>query len=406
MKAEPTIGASRLSRRGVLIAAAGTLFTAACGNNDEGNSPGPTTRNSEEIVIGASLELTGHAAAAGTLQERAMRITADRLNEDGVPVGNLRRRIRLVVRDNESDPALAAKQASDLISRDGVHAIVGGTMSETSMSIVNVVQEQQVPFLSLASSDDILTPLPERTFVYKLTPDAIEVARLMAPTLVQLGLRRVGIVVAAGAHGDSGLRAVQAVAAASGLTVTGSGRIPAAGGNVRPAVQDALAGGPAAVIVWAAAPDAGAVAQALRTAGFRGTIFFEPAAVADDTLNDKNRAAVEGAYAVHPVSLAGSSLTDTTRAELGRRDFVNRYIQAYDGFDGFAPYASDAVTLIVNAARLARSVDHGRLRVFLETQVTEGIAGSYQFAPISHGGMEPDSLAVFTVSQGSWVKFS
>jgi branched-chain amino acid transport system substrate-binding protein len=38
--------------------------------------------------------------------------------------------------------------------------------------------------------------------------------------------------------------------------------------------------------------------------------------------------------------------------------------------------------------------------------VAEGIAGSYSFAPISHGGMEPDSLGVFTIAQGSWAKFA
>jgi branched-chain amino acid transport system substrate-binding protein len=407
MKAEPTIGASRLSRRGVLVAAAGTLFTAACGNGDDENSPGPTTRNSEEIVIGASLELTGSAAAAGTLQERALRLTADRLNEDGVPVGNLRRRVRLVIRDNESDPAVAAQQVTEMITRDNVHALLGGTTSETSMSIVNVAQEQQVPFLSLASSDDILSPLPERTYIYKLTPDASDVARIMAPLIATSGGgNRVAIIAAAGAHGESGVRAIQAFAAPNSLQVVGTQRLPASGGNARGAVQDALAAGPNAVVVWASAPDAGKVALALRTAKFEGQIFFEPTAVADDTVNGANRAAVEGAFAVHPVSLAGSSLTDTTRAELGRRDFVNQYIQTYDGFDGFAPYSSDGLTMIVNAARLARSVDHGRLRVFLETQVMEGIAGSYQFAPINHGGMAQDSLAVFTVSQGAWIRFS
>jgi branched-chain amino acid transport system substrate-binding protein len=403
--AEPTIRAARLSRRGVLFAAAGTMFTAACGSDDS-NSPGPTTRNSEELIIGASLELTGHAAAFGTLQERAMKITADRLNETGVPVGNLRRRIRLVVRDNESNPATAAKQATEMIRRDGVHAILGGTTPETSLSIVKVVQEEQVPFLSLASSDDVVIPLPDRTYVYKLTPDATDVAELMVPAIRSLNVTRIAVIASAGAHGDSGVRAIQGAAAGGGLQIVGNVRLPATGNNFGPAARTAIADNPGAVVIWAAAPDAGAVARALSAAKYSGKIFFEPTAVADDTVTGANRAAVEGAFVVHPVSLAGSSLTDTTRAELGRRDFVNRYIQAYDGFDGFAPYASDAVTLIVNAARLARSVDHGRLRVFLETQVSEGIAGSYQFAPIKHGGMESDSLGIFTVTQGSWTKFS
>ena len=173
-----------------------------------------------------------------------MRITADRLNETGVPVGNLRRRIRLVVRDNESNPATAAKQATEMIRRDGVHAILGGTTPETSMSIVKVVQEEQVPFLSLASSDDIVIPLPDRTYVYKLTPDAADVAKLMAPTISSLNVARIGVIATAGAHGDSGIRAMQGVAAANKLQIVGSARIPATGSNVSAAARAAIAGKP------------------------------------------------------------------------------------------------------------------------------------------------------------------
>ncbi len=48
----------------------------------------------------------------------------------------------------------------------------------------------------------------------------------------------------------------------------------------------------------------------------------------------------------------------------------------------------------------------GRLRAYLETQITEGIAGAYSFGPIRHGGMEADSLGVFTISRGSWSRVS
>ncbi|MEV0721122.1 hypothetical protein AB0H87_41915, partial [Asanoa sp. NPDC050611] len=73
--AKPAIGRAQMTRRGVLVAAAGTLFTAACGA-DESNNPGPTTRGSEELIIGASLELTGPGAAHGVLQERHQSFTS------------------------------------------------------------------------------------------------------------------------------------------------------------------------------------------------------------------------------------------------------------------------------------------------------------------------------------------
>jgi branched-chain amino acid transport system substrate-binding protein len=403
--ARPAIAASGLSRRGLLAAAAGTLFTAACGSNKNAD-PGPIRRGSEELVIGASLELTGAAAPFGSLQERALRLTVDRLNEAGVPVGNFRRRIRLVLRDNGSKPQTATQQVTDMIQRDQVHAILGGTNAETSLAIVKVAQTGQVPYLSLASADNITTPLTDRTFVYKLTPDADDVARAMAPIVAGQQARTVGLLAQAGGYGDAGVHAVPNALSNRDLTLVRTERLPATGTSFDAAARAAVKDQPDALIIWAQAPDAGAAAQAVYAAGFRGLLFFDPGAVGDETVTGNSLDAVKGVFTIHPQSLAGSSLTDTTRIDLVRQDFVDSYIQRYGRFSGFAPYAADAVTLIANAARLGRSADRGRIRVYLENQVAEGIAGSYSFAPISHGGMEPDSLGVFTLAQGSWAKFA
>jgi branched-chain amino acid transport system substrate-binding protein len=34
----------------------------------------------------------------------------------------------------------------------------------------------------------------------------------------------------------------------------------------------------------------------------------------------------------------------------------------------------------------------------------EGISGAYAFQPISHGGLEPDALVLFTAKGGTWVR--
>lgn len=146
--ATPAIGSSALTRRGLLLAGTSTLFLAACGRGDEDDRSGPTGKGPQDLAIGASLELTGAGAALGVLQERALRITLETLNEEGVPVGNLRRKIRLVVQDNGSNPKTAAEQATEMVNRDQVHALVGGTLAETSMSMIAVAQEAQVPFIS------------------------------------------------------------------------------------------------------------------------------------------------------------------------------------------------------------------------------------------------------------------
>ncbi|MFY1675177.1 ABC transporter substrate-binding protein [Plantactinospora sp. WMMB334] len=394
-----------LTRRG-LLAAAATSLLAACGRDDEGGA-GPRGPGSTELVVGASLELTGAGQALGVLQERALRITADKFNEQGVPVGNLRRTIRLVVRDNASEPRLAAQHATELATRENVHALIGGCLAETSLAIIPIAQQQQVPFISFASADNLTVPLAQRTYIFKLTPDSRDVARTLAPLIRSQGLERVGLLVTTGGHGDSGLRAVTAALKAADVELVRSARLPRAeNADFRPAARKVVDAEPEAVIIWGTAPFSGTAARALRRIGYEGRLFFDSGAVAEDTLSETNAPAVEGAYAVHPSSLGSSSLTNTTPAGLDRRDFIYRYIHLHGSFSGFAPYASDALRLVVNAARLGKSVDRGRLRAYLGNQITDGIAGAYSFAPIRHGGMEPDSLGVFTVISGAWSRVS
>ncbi|GIG85688.1 ABC transporter substrate-binding protein [Plantactinospora endophytica] len=403
--AESAVEAWTLSRRGLLAAAATTLI-AACGRNDEGNS-GPSGPGARELVVGASLELTGVGRALGVLQERALKITADKLNESGVQVGNLRRSLRLVIRDNASEPRLAAQHATELATRENVHALVGGCLAETSLAIIPIAQQQQVPFISYAAADNLTVPLAQRTYIFKLTPDARDVARALAALIRSQGLEKVGLLAAAGAHGDSGVRALTAALRAVDVDLVRVTRLPEEeNADFRPAARKVTGPDPEAVVVWGTAPFSGTAARALRQTGFEGRIFFDAGAVAEDTLSEANAAAVEGAYVVHPGSLGSSALTNTTTAGLDRRDFIYRYIHLHGSFSGFAPYASDSLRLVVNAARLGKSVDRGRLRAYLGTQITEGIAGAYSFAPIRHGGMEPDSLGVFTVVSGSWSRVS
>ncbi|MFD2766893.1 ABC transporter substrate-binding protein [Micromonospora eburnea] len=407
--ATPAFDSSVLTRRGVLAAAAGSLLLAGCGQRNRQPDDDPTGSGApggHELVIGASLELTGRGAALGVPQQRAMEITQEVLNLTGIPVGNLRRTVRLEIRDNRSDPREAARQATELAQRTQVHALVGGTSTETSMAIVEVAQKLQVPFLSLAAGDDIALPLAQRTYIYKLTPDAGDVARRMARLIESLGIRRVALLAAAGLYGDSGVRAVRGALRDVGVELVRTVRMPASGRSLTSVARRAATGEPDGVIVWSTAPDSGAAARELRRAGHRGLLFFDPGAVVEDTLSGPNAAAVEGAYAIHPSCIAVSTLTTTTTAELARRDFTYSYIQRHGTFSGFAPYASDALQLLAGAARSAGSVDRGRLRAYLQTQVTEGIAGGYAFAPIRHGGMERDSLGVYVVSQAAWTRYS
>lgn len=399
-----TIASRGCTRRGLLTATGGALLLAGCGREETGEPEQATI--DPVLVVGAVLELSGPHAQLGIQQERALRIAAESLNVSGIEVGNLRRTVRLVVRDNGGDPRTSAAHARELIETQAVSALVGGVIAENSMAIIKVAQELQVPFISLASGDDLVLPLSRRTYIYKLTPDARDVARRLAQLIRSRKHQRVAVLAAAGLHGDSGVRALRNSLDSAGRTLTQVVRLPRSGYAYGEAARLVAATAPDAVVVWSTAPESGTAAVALRRAGYTGPLFFDSGAVGEGTISGASAEAVEGGYVVHPGSLVTSALTGTSLAALARRDFVSRYRRRYGNYSPFAPYAFDALSLIAEAARHAVSVDRGRLRAYLQSQVIEGIAGGYSFTPIRHGGMDRDSLGVFSISRGDWVRVS
>jgi branched-chain amino acid transport system substrate-binding protein len=359
-----------------------------------------------ELLIGANLELTGVGSTMGKLQEQALKVGADQINSVGIPFGDGRLKVRLLITDNGGKATAAALHTQNLIEQEKVSAIIGGTTVETTRAMISVAESRRVPLLCLNSGDDMTVPLPERKFIYQLGPNASDVASAIARELRKMNLTNVAVLASADGHGEAGVRALPRALLATGRKLKSIVRLPQSGRAYDAVAERIVEAKPKAVIVWAQAPISAAAVAALRTAGYKGRIFLDPGAGADETLGGPNSAAMEGTHILHPAVLAGAPLMATSPSERAARVFIYRYIQQYGAFGGFAPYAADALTLIATAARRGVTVDPQRLRGRLEAGSQEGIAGAYVFQPISHGGLEPDALTLFTARQGAWVRQS
>jgi branched-chain amino acid transport system substrate-binding protein len=107
-------------------------------------------------------------------------------------------------------------------------------------------------------------------------------------------------------------------------------------------------------------------------------------------------------YMVHPAVLAGSKITGDSPAATVQREFFQQYTAKYGNFSGFAPYAADALRLIVAAIEKAGSLDRKAIRDAMEQLTYDGVTGRYEFSPENHGGVTKDSLVLLTVRDGTW----
>ncbi len=99
----------------------------------------------ETIKIGLVTALSGQSARAGEAITRGLTIAIEEINAKGGLLGG--RKLELVRRDDEGNPAKGVVAARELIFKDKVAVLFGGLDTPVSMAIVPIANQEKVPFM-------------------------------------------------------------------------------------------------------------------------------------------------------------------------------------------------------------------------------------------------------------------
>ena len=99
----------------------------------------------ETIRIGLVTALSGQSARAGEAITRGLAVAIDEINAKGGLLGG--RKLELVRRDDEGNPAKGVVAARELIFKDKVAVLFGGLDTPVSMAIVPLANAEKVPFM-------------------------------------------------------------------------------------------------------------------------------------------------------------------------------------------------------------------------------------------------------------------
>ncbi|GAB6181058.1 ABC transporter substrate-binding protein [Desulfotomaculum defluvii] len=118
-----------------------TALVTGCG----GGNKEQQAANSNEIIIGGNLELSGAVATYGTNLKNGAELYFEEVNAGE---GVLGKKIKFQVLDNKSDTTEATNVATRLISQDKVAAIIGCATSGNTMGIMPVATDNKVPIIT------------------------------------------------------------------------------------------------------------------------------------------------------------------------------------------------------------------------------------------------------------------
>ncbi|MBN1174652.1 MAG: ABC transporter substrate-binding protein [Micromonosporaceae bacterium] len=367
------------------------VLTAACTTSSDAASDA-------DVVLAASLELTGSGQALGVAYERALKLEVDRVNSDG---SLKNRRLRLTISDNRTESATALTQVTRFSADPEVTAVITGACGECATAVTKLVEDRKVPLIALAPGLPVVGTAQTGKYMFKIGLNARDTAAALTNELVRSGVRTVALLSPDDAYGKDGHEAMSASATKAGITIAASADFHPDETDFSAPAAAVVGADPDAVVVWAFPTQAALVATALRAAKYQGKIFLDGAAAGDLFLSETTTIA-DGSTMVFVPTLAIDDVIATTPAKAERRQWFEDYTSRYGVYQGASSFAADAVRLVVDAVNQAGSTDRTSVRNRLETMRTDGLSGPIRMAPNNHSGLMPQALTMVVARNGRW----
>jgi ABC-type branched-subunit amino acid transport system substrate-binding protein len=209
---------SRQSLQFVLVTAL-FLLLSACGADVEpvDKTPGVTK---DEILIGSSSALSGHASFLGTQYTHGALAWFREVNAGG---GIHSRMIKLISYDDQYDPPQTVANTQKLIAEDQVFMLFNYVGTPTSVKIIEPVHEAKIPaFGFFTGAEPLRTPF--RPYMLHLRASYYaEAEAAVAYFADQLGLSRIAVMYQDDAFGKAVLKGVELALRRRNLPIAATG---------------------------------------------------------------------------------------------------------------------------------------------------------------------------------------
>jgi ABC-type branched-subunit amino acid transport system substrate-binding protein len=199
-----------------------------------------------EVLLGSSLALQGHAGFLGTQTLRGAMCYLSHVNENGGVHG---RRIRVQAYDDGYDPPRCLANTQKLIVEDEVFGLFCYVGTPTTVKVLPLIEEAQVPLLGMFTGANALREPFKRQLINVRASYYQETGAAVRHLVNDLALHKIAVFYQYDAYGFDGLTGTE-------LALKGYGLAPVAGGSynrgtldVREGLNKIMASGAEAVVM-------------------------------------------------------------------------------------------------------------------------------------------------------------
>ncbi|MDO9262598.1 MAG: ABC transporter substrate-binding protein [Desulfosalsimonadaceae bacterium] len=347
--------------------------------------------------VGGIFAVTGPSSMLGDPEKKSMELAVEQINQAGGIDGHM---LEAVIYDTEGDPSKTVMGASKLINKDNVIAIIGPSLTPTTLAVMPMIQKAQIPFISCAAGNKIVQPVDP--WVFKTAQSDISAVATIYGHLKSAGIKKISIITVANAFGESGKEQLQAQAAAFGLTVIKSETFGATDTDMTAQLTKIRQEKPEAIVCWGTNPGPAVLAKNMQQLGLNIPL-YQSHGVASPKFIELAGSAAEGVMLPTGKILVTGLISDTDPQKKVLTDYIAAYKKKFNTpVSGFGGYAYDGVNILA-AAMKGTDGDKEKIRAGIEnTKGHVGISGVFNFSPTDHNGLGPDAFVMVKIVNGKW----
>lgn len=354
----------------------------------------------QTVKVGSVLSVTGPASFLGEPEDKTLRMYVDKINAAGGVAG---KKIELVVYDDGGDANKARTFATRLIEDDKVVAMVGGSTTGTTMAMIPVFEEAQVPFISLGGAIEIVDPV--RKYVFK-TPHTDKMAcEKIFENLKQRKLTKIGMISGTDGFGASMRAQCVKAAPAYGIEIVAEETYGPRDSDMT-AQLTKLKGtaGIQAVVNPGFGQGPAIVTRNYAQLGMTAMPLYQSHGVASKSFIELAGASAEGVRLPAAALLVGDKLPDGDP----QKKVVVEYKTTYEStakqpVSTFGGHAYDGLYILVDAMKRANSTDSRKIRDEIEkTKGFIGTGGIVTMSTTDHLGLDLAAFRMLEIKGGDW----
>jgi branched-chain amino acid transport system substrate-binding protein len=400
------------------------LATTACGSPTPTAAPTIAAKSSAPTVtpvrqgtvykIGFMAAVTGPSSSLGEPERDVALMMQKQLDAQGGITGpdGVVHPVKVIIMDSEGSGDVAVPVAKKLINDEGVAVIIGPTASAETMALIPVVQEAEIPMISMASSSGIVEPVAQRKWVFKVAQSNKHTSPWQARYAKAKGLTKIANVYVNNAYGEDGAAAIRETAKAEGLEIVLETTFEATDTDMTAQITKIKASGAQAVLVTAIPPAAAIFTKQYRELSMAMPLLHNSGVGMKSFIDLSGSANAEGV--IFPIGkvVAVESLPDSDPQKAVLKTFVADYQAATGKFPNqFAAHSWDCFQIVLNVLKTlpdGLSVKDQRIKLRDGIENTRGFVGAdgvFNFSSTDHVGLSLNDVVLVRIQNGQWVYF-